>query len=215
MSSRTASAARSGQAETWVMSTDARMRMAQRRGDAMGQIDDQRAALRERIRAGGIDANRLNLAAYCGDETVRAILGVWPGMCRCGAYAAEVCSQNYDLDRWVGGLQEFGVGAAVRASVAAAWICPQIPESIYTLEAVDVWLRHPSADALGEWLGRWNATAMAAATRVIGHVVLTWLPYPHPVGANVVGETRAAAQVVGEDRVRLVIRNALVSWALA
>lgn len=87
--------------------TDARLRDAERRWRETGALADEAAWLRERVRAGALDDERLRLAAYVGHAAARLAL------------ATPVLSSPY-VQAWIYGLQPWGVEPAQRAAVAAA-----------------------------------------------------------------------------------------------
>ena len=54
---------------------DDRLRELERRWKESGAVDDEAAWLLERVRVGGLEAERLQLAAYCGHAGARVALG--------------------------------------------------------------------------------------------------------------------------------------------
>lgn len=108
------------------MSRDHTLRSLARRADS-GDLDSQARSLLERVRAGTLTRERLELAAYCGHEGARAALGpflLWPE-CACGRPGDERacvgCGPLATLDAFVGGLDwRWRTDVLVRACLAAA-----------------------------------------------------------------------------------------------
>lgn len=85
--------------------TDERLRAAQRRA---GAFEADVAALAERLRAGRIGLDRVEIAAFCGDEVARAALGS----------AAPAVPQEQAA--WVRGLEAWSSETALRGFLTAA-----------------------------------------------------------------------------------------------
>jgi len=83
---------------------DARLRRLERRAPPV----ERGRLLRERLRAGRLDPDRLSLAAYLGDRVASETLG------------ADAPVPSADLREWVALLAPWGKEACVRAAVAAA-----------------------------------------------------------------------------------------------
>jgi len=87
--------------------TDARLRDVERRWRETGALEDEAAFLRERVRAGVLDDDRLRLAAYVGHAASRLALGT-------PSFAPAF------FQAWIYGLEPWGVEACQRAAIAAA-----------------------------------------------------------------------------------------------
>lgn len=110
--------------------------------------------LRERVRQGELDQDRVRLAAYCGDAAAGELLG--PGSLDALFGTVGMCS----LWAWAPGLVRYGREVAVRAVVAAARL------------AVDRRTRRWTVRALGSvYATRREALAAAIANGVLGPVV--------------------------------------------
>lgn len=116
---------------------DARLRELARRRAEGGTAADEAAYLRAALRAGELTPARLRVAAACGDEAARAVLGV--PVCRCNSPASEAgvhhrrCplhprsrAETPDalaapraLRPWVAALARLDSAAGVRAAIAA------------------------------------------------------------------------------------------------
>jgi hypothetical protein len=87
--------------------SDQRLRDLERRWHETGAITDEAAFLRERVRAGALARDRLELAAYCGHEAARQAL-------------EQIKATRVGLRKWAVGLRRWGGEAATRGAVAAA-----------------------------------------------------------------------------------------------
>lgn len=171
--------------------TDQRLRRLEREVAASPSLESEAALLRERLRAGALSLERLELAAYCGHEAALDVVGrtcdrIHPGcphgdLCLCCG-----CHEGVPLgvdDCWrgkrmhvlvsdfVAGLSRWGAGVQTMAAIAAA-----------------------------------NAGDLVVVVRgVRDNGVLD-------VDAG--GTAMAAAREAGEAPVRSAIQSALISWAL-
>ncbi len=206
--------------------TDSRLRERTR-----GERDTVRA-LTERRRAGLLTREQIQLAAYCGHEAARVVVGE---SCSCGLApedATDLClDEPGGWGEWLRGLERWP-GAQLRASLAAAELAwahllrlhgsmPQ--EARRALESVRAYMDEPTDDRLRAWMVAWSGTSESA-----------WLPAPRESVNGRVHEIQAAARAVapfppgtiggpdyercrheGERRAREAICAALIGWALA
>ena len=95
---------------------------ARERAALLGGPDERAVLLRDRMRAGELTRDAVELAAYCGDEACRKIVG----KCACGGDCGERLSEwcrTRELTRrqWLTGLSRWP-HAPVLAAVAAGWV---------------------------------------------------------------------------------------------
>jgi hypothetical protein len=90
--------------------SDARLRELERR--AAHDPDARPALLLERVRAGALTRERVEVADYCGDRVARDALG--------GGVRHAPASDFLPLANWVSGLSRWGPEVQVRAALAAA-----------------------------------------------------------------------------------------------
>lgn len=190
-------------------------------------------SLEERLRRGELARERVLLAAYVGDETARAALGVLaPGELDLPRFAPA----GGDLERWVFGLKRWGKPAEVRAGVAigrmalAAWSAryPRDPRLEAAVLAAEAWVACPCA-------------AHAEAAHAAAHVVALIPDQEHaederdvrprrarscfegvagavrstsPTSAWTCSSAAYAAELTSDEAVRAAVREALVRWAL-
>ncbi len=88
--------------------SDARLRELERRWKETNSPDDEAAYLLERVRVGDLTRERLELAAYCGQEGASRALG------------GSAPTPSHDLVAWVGGLEQWGERAVTLAAAAIA-----------------------------------------------------------------------------------------------
>lgn len=84
---------------------DERLRAAERRALASGSVADEAALLTERLRAGSLTRERLELAAYCGHEAARVAVDPVTG---CFGPRGERLWGALALEPWVRGLSRWG-----------------------------------------------------------------------------------------------------------
>jgi hypothetical protein len=136
--------------------SDERLRDLRRRWEASGQLEDEAAYLRERVRAGELTSDRLELAALCRHLGARAALG--------GA-APEPPPDDDWLHRSACAWGRSSKPVAVRmALIAAELVLPDFEATRpgearprRALKAAQAWLGAPSEEAAAE------AAAAAAA----------------------------------------------------
>lgn len=112
---------------------DERLRALEKRASGGGP-SDHAAFLRERVRLGLLDSERLLLAAYCEAEAAREAVG-WP-LAPVGWWDPRLCDKHHvpptrccdgaytsspHFSGWISGLSRWP-GALVRAAVAAGWV---------------------------------------------------------------------------------------------
>ena len=103
--------------------TDQRLRRLEREVAASPSPEAEAALLRERLRAGTLSLERLELAAYCGHEGARLLTPAreWSEAMRKGLVTPPgVLLVPDQLDDWVSGLSRWGPSVLHLASVAAA-----------------------------------------------------------------------------------------------
>ena len=130
---------------------------------ALGDPEAQVRLLRERVRAGVLDDERMRLAAYLGDAASQEVLGD----------AAPAVPE--DLEEWLGGLSEQSPEASIRARIAAARFVELPAFGEHTVVRVDV---HSPA-----WVRALRAVSeQAEVRREIERALVSWiLGYGDPV----------------------------------
>lgn len=208
------------------MSPDARLRSLERSA-ASGDLDSQARSLLERVRAGTLTRERLELAAYCGDAAARLALNVedrasWPA-CGCeGGYGADgpgACVRDGPLAHlgpWVRGLGRWGRPVLVRglfllceehARAVGYWTWP----GPCPLETVQAWLAGdpmaapgatlPYGEPLWAW---WLVCAADAASK----------PWPGSFDSHVQSCLDAILPDLQRSPVREEASVAVLAWAL-
>lgn len=190
--------------------TDARLRESERRWKETGALEDEAQYLRERVRAGELQADRLEVAALCGDEAARTALRFVP---QASAPAGPVL---------VARLAGLGQEALVRAQIASA---------LRVLGLVDSLSDQPSAEAIDACKAALNAAvawvqcpcvphARVAADRAagvsIGPIRFSGLLAARSAAlAAAASDARAAREVVRLSTADLPrLRQDLVPWLL-
>jgi len=92
--------------------SDERLRELERRWQETGALADQAAFLKERVRSGGLEPERVRLAAFLGSELAKAALGAEP--------EPPGVEGDVDLQAWVEAIAAYGQPALARLAVAAA-----------------------------------------------------------------------------------------------
>jgi hypothetical protein len=217
--------------------SDARLRQLQRDA-ATGDLAARARLLTERVRIGDLAPDRLQLAAYLGDEAAEEALGQRPHV-----------PPTITVGRWVRGLARPTVGEgwpewaaqayALAAAAAARSVLPCFAgrdpvAATRAVEALDAWIACPCDEH-----GRASAAAAShvpqpppgpaglfasRGVRFAGLAVLRAAAIPLgraglPRGATppetIAADTAAdAARATSPEAVRVAIREALVPWAL-
>lgn len=204
--------------------SDERLRALQRRAEQTGDPLDAAAVLSERLRAGLLTMERLELAAYCGDEIAQEVID--PGL-RFATPDGRALEGAYDFGAWVRNLSRWGTPVLLRAAWAAGWSAHLVVSqgnlpARKTLDAVRAWLDCPCDACLrtvrhitaGE-----NCNATPDYAFLLGLAVAGDQANGHPErrAAEAIRGCRghgSAAEEVGETRIRQAIRSALISYAL-
>ena len=221
--------------------TDARLRELER--TAPGDPAAGARLLQERLRLGALTRDRLELAAYAGDETARLVLfgslnppvhTIPPDLLDVATAPFDTVDlatdaagrlpsplpRKFDLARWLRGLSRWGPTVLVRAAEAAGRVA-LVVWRLYPMHARESAER--ALDACAAWLAcpcKDHERAWEAACDAVGPALLaelSWLPVPRDVAGCVAGWTEDAlyaADLAGEERVREAVQRALVTWAL-
>jgi hypothetical protein len=163
--------------------------------------------LAARVRAGELTRDRLELAAYAGDPAARLVVGVGVVPVPIGPHDVSGVAGDWPsvdsapIDHWVRGLRNrWEPELVVRAAFAAALAANHGPSNL--LRRIRSWLRCPCSRHRRRWLRE------AAASDHMAFI-------PVSPEAALPGDSIAyAVPIIGEERVRAVVRDALVSWAL-
>ncbi len=190
---------------------DGRLRDSERRA-AVGDESARSALLRQRVRAGALPLDDLELAAYLGDTAA--------------AEAAEFPKDESPFDDWIRGLGRWGPATQVRAGVALGKalleerkVLPGSPEVgiLEALSEAEAWCNDPSRPV-------WRVHERAQASAVLSNAgldqSLAWLAAELLAGANstplsetadhVVEACRFARRLFSEATARRVVRDALL-----
>lgn len=97
--------------------SDTKLRDLERRWKETGSVQDEAAYLLERMRAGDLSRERLDLAAYCGHEGARQAIGDASPPPLVGGTPE---SSERSVYEWAHGLARFGKEVLVRAALAGA-----------------------------------------------------------------------------------------------
>lgn len=222
--------------------SDADLRCLERA--ALADPAQRPAWLAARLRAGELSRERLELAAYCGDETARALAslkvvyrvtvlgGASKGTAATGSLWRWEVADKQDLHTWARGLGTWGHEVQVRAGLAAALEAFGDPsatrpcfcgvdgvrcESCLTLRAVDsvrAWLGDP---------GEENRKVCQEFTRHDLHLP-GWIDgvlmaiagsfRPEHRSGRIQCSVEDAAQATSEQAVREAMQRELIAWAL-
>jgi hypothetical protein len=213
--------------------SDTRLRELERRWKESGAIDDELAYVKERMRTGGLDQRRVELAAWCGHEASKRLTRTFPD---------EPLVKN-----WVYRLHSlFGTSAVDRVAITVAKLLLPLWEGNFAndrrvraaLEAACERVRSPSEQA--DATARTAADAAGAAAEGARGVqvgplqgvpalksatpaeVLHWIALAARNAAlpatglptHVATSTAQAALILGEAQVRAALCEALRRWAL-
>lgn len=185
---------------------DARLRSLERAA-AAGDVEAQARQLAERVRAGTLTRERLELAAYCGDAGARMALNVedrasWPA-CGCeGGYGEDgpgACLSDGPIARllpFVFGVQRFGRGALPMATwLAHQVMCDQLRGrercAFDAATYATSWRVHDMADEIQEaarWLASNQPSRLHGETLLLERLragLLAWALGPDPELGNV------------------------------
>jgi hypothetical protein len=190
--------------------SDGRLRELERRWRESGSVDDEASWLSERMRAGTLTRDRLELAAYCGSAAASKLV--------------EPPSRSRKLRPFMLGLQPWGVEARVLAwigcvSVAVARFAAQprsgwdeVQESLpLLLRDLWAWFTCPCEDHAiripGIVESRY-AGELAGFTQ--GLIKLTEVPEPEVVASI---ESLLLAWSLGDEACLLARREAALPWA--
>jgi len=184
--------------------SDERLRQLERRWRASGSVHDESGYLLERVRAGDLSRERLELAAYCGHQGARA------------ASAGDAPAAPQGLGDWGRGLEPWGKEPCVRAALSAGWAQSQAKE--YSVDAVRAlrralaWIRCPCQRHRA--LAR-EAAGRSSKIRSATEAALAAAAADAEGAASKASKALArAAKVVGEGRVRAAAQSDVASWAL-
>lgn len=220
------------------MRGDAQLRTLARAA-AAGDVEAQARELLERVRAGTLATERLELAAYAGHRAAQLALGV--GRCACGAPRAHdwrgpekvcpVCT----LERWAMRLCETWEGheacwqvAARAALAAAAYVVGRMAAPGHTyrgfrgaqplVTAGRAWLASPENGERDAWARRWLDINATDDEYPPGVRTSSWCPAPPGTDTlrDYPGRIRNCGYAVGsgDDDVRAAVQQALIAWAL-
>lgn len=201
--------------------SDARLRQIERAAH-----DDPYATaalLAARMRRGELTRERVEIAAYAGDEAAR--LAVPHLVLDRGVTWADVDAQR--LTDWVRGLSRWGSEVLVRAAVAAAkaayarWaLGAHAYRAFHAIDAAEAWLACPCEEHRVLCDGE-NNGGVAADAPWAGAMLMAVLVAAMPPDGDHVGHVRSyvldavmhASPVAGEAAACKAIRSSLVAWA--
>jgi hypothetical protein len=135
--------------------TDHALRESERRWKETGSVEDEAVYLRERLRAGELPLDRLQLAAWLGSEAACLVVPEKPAT---GAPEDRVRAAadlginrtNADLEWWLLGLGNWGPETCVRAGLAVARLvlpyCVPIDDCDAALTAAEKWIASPRGE---------------------------------------------------------------------
>lgn len=171
---------------------DADLQTLRRRAEATGAPDDRAALLRARVRVGELALERVELAAYCGDEAARAVCGPVEaqGWANPGALSLDVWLRG--LSRW-SDLYPRAPGCVLRRAAFAA---------------VEAWEK--SVGGRGRDAGA-EIRRLDLHHRMWADPSRLWDSSRFDMARATVAE---AAREIGEQPVREAICRSLSSWAL-
>jgi len=218
--------------------TDATTRALARQA-ATGDHNAAVALLRHRMRAGELDRAAVELAAYCGDEVAREVVGKQPWTVLHqftpdrDFWKFMDSFREKDFARWLSGLSRWP-GAEVRAAVAAGWCALEVWEHSMgwryiagygwepfggpTLCAGYEARRPRRALTLAQAYADDPTEANREAWESLRDITLPlWVPMASDIEdsqESLVG-IDAAANLAGKATVREAICEALIEWVLA
>lgn len=178
---------------------------------------------------------RIELAAYCGDEAARAVAPppqckpVWGG---CRLPKGHIGQHGWDperkLNEWISGLQRWGQPVLLRAALAAGEVairtcercggvglvdrprnwpapCHRCFHARKALDAVRIFLADPTEENYVAWANAWNALGDAKG----------WIPAPGRGDRSAINVQSLVRECARIAPVRETIQHALIEWALA
>lgn len=168
---------------------------------------------------------RIELAAYCGSEAARLVVGepdwVWNPNDLSEAQQMGSWRQHPDdvpLRGWLSGLKRYGPHVLLRAALAAGravhfgsvvFECGVADCNICrALDACAAWLECPTAENREAWRLAWVITGGN------GGGPGQWIPSPESRGELLLMKIRNAARLTSEQTVRAAVCKALCEWAL-
>lgn len=214
--------------------SDTRLRELRRRFDETGAPQDEAAWLNERVRMGELSRERLELAAYCGHEAARRVIGASVVAApRAPAELVELFSEEVaDLEWFIRGLARWGVPWCARAALAIGrhvlpLAGPFEDEAAAALRATETWLRCPceehraavrvAGETANDLVTPFTDTSRRLSVWTAGDV--TFVAWQSIDGAEraarAAGEVvRRASQIATPAALRATVARALVAEAL-
>lgn len=217
--------------------SDVRIRALER--EAVHSPIARASLLTERVRAGTLSQERLELAAYAGDVDARAATGtLCPGGPDGGhtGFCDERCGVHSDLAGWVQGLSRWGPEAIDRAAAAASrvalpwwwenlkrvtgWRDLETGHPAYTVTeraigAADAWFGCPCDRHEDAWLAAAHTVHMDTVPGSHNYAWVVTGPWSHdPSRAHNREVPQHARHFAGEPAAREAISSALIAWAL-
>ncbi len=195
---------------------DDRLRDLERRFRSTRAPEDETRLLVERIRSGDLAEGRARAAAVLGHEAARVAVGAEPG------------DGDLPTPRWIERIEEAagdaGAEACVRAAIAIARAVIDdqggAPKGYLADVAIDVlerWVARPEDEelfariadlaSLGEGMAPAGSVSWACRTACVSRG-------EDPIGWALAACAADAAEVLGEERTRAVIRASLLPWML-
>ncbi|MCO5167628.1 MAG: hypothetical protein M9894_14870 [Planctomycetes bacterium] len=179
-----------------------------RRRVAQGEPGARVALLAERVRTGDITRERLELAAYVGDDDARQLC------------AGMVLDSSAALTDWYAGMLRFGPEAAVRSGLALLALArePAGEGTSAALALLERWALCPCADhaesaRVSVWTGPRDPDD-DGDTRLVCVLMLAEDAGRRPSARYVTLEWARNRQGATDDDVRAAIRNEVAPWAL-
>lgn len=210
--------------------TDANLRALERA--ALADPAQRAAWLSARMRAGELPRERVELAAYCGDEAALPLLSAKEAARL--RYPGPHMSGEVPFERWVRGLSRWGHEVMVRAGLAAAeraW-CRWAVEEAQRAEAArrhgktEVFRRYrqtrSAMDAVRAWLddpseaNRQRVFFRSGSPGCVINVVMAVIgdQAPNSRTSRILKAVGGAAEATSESQVRQAMQRELIAWAL-
>lgn len=179
--------------------------------------------LRERLRLGDLTQDRLELAAYVGDPAAQILLrgpyGVGYTVLSINGGRQWIGDDNViTLETWADDLAHWTLDVSVRAAMAigraAVLECSMRDDELLhvldTLDSVAAWLAYPCEEIREVCGSLFDLPLWALASRIV-----YWGLSGDPAGDLVRAARSATPLLGGEEAVRDVVSQALVSWSLS